>query len=92
MAAYGLSVFLLTASGRIGFPRFFILNPGSLRAEGSTPRSDPKDPLVPSDPFPLFVCEAGPLGSGIYHEGVLACLWRCLVNDSAIGPGGRRSG
>ena len=63
MAAYGLSAFLLTASGRIGFPRFFILNPGSLRAEGSTPRSDPKDPLVPSDPFPPFVCEGGPLRS-----------------------------
>jgi len=30
-----------------------ILNSGSLQAEASVPLSDPSDPLVPSDPFPL---------------------------------------
>ena len=60
----GLSFFLFTGLGKPMRPEAFILNPGSLRAEPSGPRSDPEDPLVPSDPFP-FVCAAGPLGSGI---------------------------
>jgi len=35
--------------------------------------SDPKDPLVPSDPFPPLVCGAGPLRSGIYDGGAFGC-------------------
>jgi len=45
-----------------------------LRAGSSMPWSDPKDPLVPSDPFPPFVCGAGPFKASIYDEGVFGCI------------------
>jgi hypothetical protein len=47
-----------------------ILNPGSLRAELSRPRSDPEDPSDPVHPLPPFVCGAGLLRAGIYDERV----------------------
>jgi len=45
--------------------------------------SDPKDPLVPSDPFPPFVCGAGPLGLASTTKGGFGCVGVGRMAESA---------
>jgi len=52
----------------------FILEPGSLRTELSGLRGNPAHPGILMHPLPPFVCEAGPLGSGSFDEGVCRCI------------------
>jgi hypothetical protein len=50
------------------------------------------DPLVPLHPFPLFVCEASPLGSSVYNAGIHQKETFGASGDAARVPAALRDG